>query len=154
LADGARLYELFAPNEHLSRHRYYMLDGLLLRHEQLNADGSLKRVITVEGYSQPFPGPHPIIDDKLLVQKKKLFHQVFHRVYDIDRTGKPTLVAMSWDRDMRFTEKGDVPILYAHLAYGTPDGVERWKTKAEFEKAFDTSSRAAHVLPDYPEIKP
>lgn len=117
--------ELFPPDRHFSSHRYYMADGMVLRHEQLNADGSTKRVITVQKHEHPRPGPHAAVDDKLLSHKGKALHQVFHRVDEMDRTGKPKLVAMSWNERRRLTPKDDVSIHYAHLVYGTPDGKER-----------------------------
>lgn len=149
LADGVRMNELFPPNSHLSRHRYYMMDGLMVRHEQLNADGTAKRVITLQNYVQPYPGPRPLIDDKKLSRKGRLLYKVFHRVYDIDRNGNPKLVAMSWSERKRYEQDGNMPVEFSHLVYGTPDGKERWKSKAAFEKAFDTSSAAVHVFPDY-----
>lgn len=145
-----KLYEFFKANEHLSRHRYYMLDGFVLRHEQLDAKGKVTRVITVENWRQPRPGPKPDVNDHLLSTHEfaLLAHQVYHRVYDINAAGKPVLVALSWNRALRFNPASKVPIDYAHLVYGTPDGKERWKTEAEFEKAFNTSAHAAQVFPD------
>ena len=145
-----KLYEFFKANENLSRHRYYMIDGYVLRHEQLDAKGKVTRVITIEDWRQPRPGPKPDVNDKLLNTRHiaLLAHQVFHRVYDIDAAGKPNLVALSWNRPIRLNPAKKVPIELADLVYGTPDGKERWKTEDEFEKAFNTSSGAAQVFPD------
>lgn len=150
-----KLFEFFRPNENISRHRYYMLDGFVLRHEQVDSKGKVVRVITIEDWRQPRPGPKPDVDDNLLSTHHValLAHQVFHRVYDIDTTGKPVLVAVSWNRANRLI-KGKVPIDYADLVYGTPDGKERWKTEAEFEKAFNTSAHASHVFPEEQKKKP
>ncbi len=144
-----KLYEFFKANEHLSRHRYYMIDGFVLRHEQLDAKGKVTRVITIEDWRQPRPGPKPDVNDKLLSTHHAalLAHQVFHRVYDIDAAGKPVLVALSWNRPIRLGPAKKVPINSADLVYGTPDGKKRW-SEPEFEKAFNTSAHAVHVFPD------
>lgn len=152
LDNETRLFELFKPNEHVSRHRFYMLAGFVLRHEQLNEKGKIRRIITVNDWRQPRPGPNPDFDDKLLVAAtpKLLAHQVYHRVYDVDANGRPTLVALSWDRSTRNPVK-DVPLSAADLVFGTPDGKEKWKTRDEFDKTFDTSEDARQVFPDRPQ---
>ncbi len=144
-----RLYELFKPNEHLSQHRYYMIGGYVARHEQLDDKGKVVRLITVEKWRQPRPGSKPAVDDNRLDTHHwpLIAHDVFHRVYDIDASGKPTLKALSWNRKWQIFGKGKTSIDFADLVYGTPDGRERW-TKAEFEKLFNTSSRASHVFPE------
>jgi hypothetical protein len=148
--DGVKLYEFFKANEHLSRHRYYMIDGDVVRHEQLDAKGKVSRVITIRDWRQSRPGPKPDVNDKLLstFHFALLTHQVFHRVYEVNAAGVPNLVALSWNRETRLNPTKDVPIDFAHLVYGTPDGKERWKSEAEFERAFNTSSHAVHVFPD------
>jgi hypothetical protein len=144
-----KLFELFKPNQHVPQDRYYMIDGFVLRHEQLNAAGIVTRVITIEDWRQPRPGPTPDVNDKLLSHHEValMAHKVFHRVYDMDANRRPKLVAVSWDRAIRLNPKKKIPIDMADLVYGTPDGKERWKTEAEFEKKFRTSSHAAHVFP-------
>jgi hypothetical protein len=42
----------------------------------------------------------------------------------------------------------DVPLSAADLVFGTPDGKEKWKTREEFDKAFETSENARQVFPD------
>lgn len=145
-----RLFELFKANENIARHRYYTLDGSILRHEQLDAKGRVTRVITINDWRQPRPGPNPQVNDKLLTNKgiRVFAHQIYHRVYDLDVNGKPTLVAISWNRDRRLNPLKKTHIDFADLVYGTPNGKERWKTRDEFEKAFDTSWQAAQVYPD------
>jgi hypothetical protein len=144
-----KLFELFKPNEHISRHRYYFL-GRMLRNEQLDANGKVTRVITVDDYRQERPGPHPDVDDKLLTDKapRLIGHQIYHRVYDIDAKGKPKLVAVSWNRKVRLNPLKKTNMDFADMAYGTPDGKKRWKTAAEFEKAFGFSADAVEVFPD------
>lgn len=149
------LFELFKPNEHISRHRYYTLDGLLLRHEQLDEKGRVTRIITINDYRQPRPGPHPDVDDKQLSANAGITltgHQIYHRVYELDAKGKYKLVAISWNRE-RYPLIGLIKfkktsIEFADIVYGTPNGKEKWKTRDAFEKAFDHSWRAAHVFPD------
>ena len=48
-----QLYELFKPNEHLSRDRYYFGSGTMLRHEQYDDHGRLKRIVTYRNYRLP-----------------------------------------------------------------------------------------------------
>lgn len=145
-----KLFELFPPKEHISRHRYYLLDGYVQRHEQLDSNGKVVRLITVDGWREPRPSPKPAVNDDLLQTRHLalLLHQVYHRVYDIDANGIPTLKALSWDRKIRTIPYKYKPKEYADLVYGTPDGKVRWKNKAEFEKTFNTSARAAHVFPE------
>jgi hypothetical protein len=144
-----RLFELFKPNEHISHHRYYYV-GEMIRNEQLDPDGKVKRVVTVNDYRQPRPGPHPDVDDKLLKDTglRLIGHQVYHRIYDFDAQGKPTLVAASWNRKVRLSPLKRERMDFAEVVFGTPDGKVRWKSLAEFEKFFGFSSNAAEVFPD------
>lgn len=144
-----RLYELFKPNEHISHHRYYYLRSML-RNEQVDAKGRVTRVITVNDYRQPRPGPNPAVNDKLLTDKGlRIFgHQIYHRVYNIDAKGIPVLVAVSWNRKARLNPFKKTHIDFADLAFGTPDGKVRWKKLEDFEKYFSFSSSAAEVFPD------
>ena len=144
-----KLFELFKPNEHRSRHRYYV-QGDVVRHEQLDANGRVTRVITVNDWRQPRPGPRPDVNDKLLTDKgvRLIGHQIYHRVYDLDAQGKPTLVALSWNRNIRLNPLKKTNIDSADLVYGTPAGKVRWKSREEFAKYFDFSPVAAQVFPD------
>jgi hypothetical protein len=144
-----RLYELFKPNEHIAHHRYYYQGGML-RNEQVDVKGRVTRVITVNDYRQPRPGPHPDVDDRLLTDKGlRIFgHQIYHRVYDLDAQGRPTLVAVSWNRKLRLNPLKKTHIDFADVLYGTPDGKEKWKKLADFEKFFGFTSNAAEVFPD------
>lgn len=147
-----RMFELFKSNEHISRHRIYMLEGNVLRHEQLDAQGKISRIITVNDWRQPRPGPKPDFDDSLLNAKvpRLLTHQIYHRVYDVDAKGQPTLVAVSWNRAVLNPLK-KTPMSAADLVFGTPDGTQKWKTQDEFNAAFNTSSDARQVFPDTPD---
>lgn len=147
--DLLRLFELFKPNEHVSRHRYYYLRDML-RNEQLDAKGRVTRVITVNDYRQPRPGPHPDVDDKLLTDKGLRIsgHQIYHRVYDLDAQGRPTLVAVSWNSKLRLNPLKKTHRDFADVVYGTPDGTVKWKKLEDFEKFFGFSSNAAEVFPD------
>lgn len=144
-----RMYELFKPNEHISHHRYYYVRSML-RDEQVDAKGRVARVITVNDYRQPRPGPNPAVNDKLLTDKGlRIFgHQIYHRVYDFDAQGRPKLVAVSWSPKLRLNPLKKTHLDFAHPVFGTPDGKVRWNTLAEFEKAFGFSSTAADVFPD------
>ena len=71
---------------------------------------------------------------------------------EIDANGRPKLVAMSWNRSMRNPLK-TTPLSVADLAFGTPDGKVKWKNRAEFDKAFDTSEDARQVLPNGPDAE-
>lgn len=147
--EQVKMFELFKPNEHRSRHRYYLEGGYVVRQEQLDANGRVTRVITVNDWRQPRPGPRPDVNDKLLTDKGIRFvgHQIYHRVYDLDAQGKPTLVAVSWNRKIRNPLKG-TSVNSADVVYGTPSGTERWKSREEFAKHFDFSPVAAQVFPD------
>ena len=147
--EQVKMFELFKPNEHRSRHRYYLEGGYVVRQEQLDANGRVTRVITVNDWRQPRPGPRPDVNDKLLTDKGIRFvgHQIYHRVYDFDALGKPTLVAVSWNRKIRNPLKG-TSVNSADVVYGTPTGTERWKSREEFAKHFDFSPVAAQVFPD------
>jgi hypothetical protein len=149
LDSQTRMFELFKPNEHVSRHRIYMFAGRVLRHDQVDANGKVKRIITVNDWRQPRPGPNPDFDDRLLTTSAPRLsaHQVYHRVYEVDGNGHPTLVALSWHRSARSPLK-KAPISAADLVFGTPDGKVRWRTREEFDSAFDTSEDARQVFPD------
>lgn len=147
--DWFRMYELFKPNEHISHHRYYYVRSMM-RNEQVDAKGRVTRVITVNDYRQPRPGPNPAVNDKLLTDKGlRIFgHQIYHRVYDFDAQGRPKLVAVSWNPKLRLNPLKKTHLDFAHPVFGTPDGKVRWNSLAEFEKAFGFSSTAAEVFPD------
>lgn len=150
--DGmTRLIEFFKAGSHLSTHRYYTFAGFVARHEQLDQNGRIKRIITINDWRQPRPGPKPDFDDKLLQVSipRLIAHQVYHRVYDIDASGRPKLIAASWNRSLRNPLK-KTPLSVADLVYGTPDGKIRWKSREAFEAAFATSNTASHVYPDSP----
>lgn len=144
-----KLFELFKPNEHRSLHRYYLSGSHVIRHEQFDPSGRVKRVITVNDWRQPRPGPKPDIDDKLLTDDGLSIktHQIYHRVYEFDSQSQPRLIAVSWDRAIRNPLK-KTSVLSADVVYGTPSGKELWKSKEEFAKHFDFSPEAEQVFPD------
>jgi hypothetical protein len=144
-----KMFELFKPNEHISHHRYYYLRSML-RDEQVDAQGRVTRVITVNDFRQPRSGPNPAVNDKLLTDKglRIVGHQIYHRVYDFDAQGHPKLVAVSWNPKLQLNPFKKTHLDFAHPVFGTPDGKVRWKSLAEFEKFFGFSSNAAEVFPD------
>lgn len=153
VADSTRLYELFKPNEHLSRDRYYFGGGTMLRHEQYDEQGRIKRIITYRNYRQPMPGPNPTFNDDLLppdpTSLRLLGRDIYHRVYDIDEQGKAKLVAMSWSDKHRLSPFSKPKhIDFTYVIYGTPAGVEAWKNREEFDKAFNTDKLAKALFPD------
>lgn len=153
VADSTRLYELFKPNEHLSRDRYYFGGGTMLRHEQYDEQGRIKRIITYRNYRQPMPGQNPTFNDDLLppdpTSLRLLGRDIYHRVYDIDEQGKAKLVAMSWSDKHRISPFSKPKhIDFTYVIYGTPDGVEVWKNREEFDKAFNTDKGAKALFPD------
>ena len=151
----AVLSELFMPHENRPRRRYYLASGYMERHEQLDAQGRIRRIITVEGWRQPRPGPKPEFNDDLLTDKglRVRLHKIYHRVYDIDDKGVPKLVAVSWNKKLPLREAGRSSLHSiqgrVNVVYGTPDGKVVWQTKEAFEKAFDFSHGAAEVFPDF-----
>lgn len=149
LDNDTRMFELFKPNEHISRHRIYMLADVVLRHEQLDEKGRVTRIITVNDWRQPRPGPKPDFDDKRLSTKapRLMAHQIYHRVYDVDVSGRPTLVAASWNRSVRNPLKS-TPLTMADLVFGTPDGKQKWKNREEFNQAFNTSENGRPIFPE------
>lgn len=124
-----KLIEFFKAGSHRSAHRYYMFAGFVARHEQLDQNGKVKRIITINDWKQPRPGPKPDFnDDRLGSKVPRLFaHQVYHKVYDIDAKGQPILVALSWNRALLNPLKR-TPLSVADLAFGTPDGKENGRT--------------------------
>ena len=145
-----QLIELFEADSHISRNKYYLLDGYLLRHIQVGADGRVNRVITVDDWHPPRPGKNPSFEEKNFNSQgiKLSGHKIHHRVYDFDKDGKPKLVAISWNPNMQINPFKGTSMDFEKLIYGTPSGKEQWKSKADFEKFFETSSRASHVFPD------
>jgi hypothetical protein len=148
-----QLYELFKPNEHLSRDRYYFGSGTMLRHEQYDEQGRIKRIVTYRNYRLPVPGPNPTFNDDLLppdpTSLRLLGRDIYHRVYDIDEQGKAKLVAMSWSDKHRISPFSKPKHLdFTYVIYGTPDGVEVWKNREEFDKAFNTDKGAKALFPD------
>jgi hypothetical protein len=153
LGSRTRMVELFKPNEHISRHRFYMTEDYVVRHEQLDQKGRVTRIITLNDWRQPRPGPNPDFNDKLLDTAVSRFtsRKIYHRVYDVAANGQPSLVALSWDKSARFLFKGR-PSSEKQLEFGTPDGKVRWRTADEFYKAFDSSSDARQVFPDIDDV--
>jgi hypothetical protein len=153
LGSRTRMVELFKPNEHISRHRFYMTEDYVVRHEQLDQKGRVTRIITLNDWRQPRPGPNPDFNDKLLDIAVSRFtsRKIYHRVYDVAANGQPSLVALSWDKSARLLFKGR-PSSEKQLEFGTPDGKVRWRTADEFYKAFDSSSDARQVFPDIDDV--
>lgn len=148
-----KLYELFKPNEHLSRDRYYFGSGIMLRHEQFDERGRIKRLITFQNYRQPLPGPTPTFNDDRLPPDPKsiklMGRDIYHRVYDIDEQGNAKLVAMSWSADRRLNPLAKPKHYdFTTVIYGTPDGERVWKGRDEFDAAFNTSRGAKPLFPD------
>jgi hypothetical protein len=148
--------EFFKANEHRPRHRYYLVNKFVKRQEQFDETGRIKRVITVDRWTSPNPQPNPDLDESKLkedVSWRLLLHRVYHRVYDIDASGKAKLVAASWGERTKFTDLGRASLysigVSSHIVFGTPDGQEVWKTEEAFEQAFDFSSSADEVFPDH-----
>jgi len=153
LDSHTRMVELFRPNEHISRHRFYMTEDYVLRHEQLDADGKVTRIITFNDWRQPRPGPNPDFNDKLMSTSapRLVGHKIYHRVYEVAASGQPNLVALSWSRTMKISF-GDVPPSNKDLEFGTPDGKVKWRTADDFYKAFNSSDNARQVFPDLDDV--
>lgn len=153
VGDSTRMYELFKPNEHLSRDRYYFGSGIMLRHEQFDEKGRIKRLITFMNYRQPLPGPSPTFNDDHLPPDPKVLklmgRDIYHRVYDIDEQGQAKLVAMSWSDERRLNPLSKPKhIDFTEVIYGTPDGERVWKDRDAFDAAFNTSRGAKPLFPD------
>ena len=153
VGDATRMYELFKPNEHESRDRYYFNSGIMLRHEQFDEQGRIKRLITFMNYRQPFPGPTPTFNDDHLPPDPKVLklvgRDIYHRVYDIDEQGRAKLVAMSWSDERRLNPLSKPKhIDFTEVIYGTPDGERVWKDREAFDAAFNTSRGAKPLFPD------
>jgi hypothetical protein len=153
LDNHTRMVELFKANEHISRHRFYTLDGNVLRHEQLDDKGKVKRIITVNDWRQPRPGSNPDVNDKLLSTSAPLLagRKIYHRVYEVAEGGLPKLVAVSWDPSARPFKDTAGPA--SRLMFGTPDGKVKWKSQEEFHQAFETSADARQVYPDKQDLE-
>ena len=78
---------------------------------------------------------------------KLRFHELYYRVWEFDVGGKEKLVALGWNAKVSVTGKRE-PVDEADVIYGTPDGVQRWKTKQEFFKVFDFDAYADRAFPD------
>ena len=73
-------------------------------------------------------------------------HDIIYRVWEYDDAGKGKLVAIGWNAKFSLFGKTE-DIMHAQVIFGMPDGVERWKTKAEFARAFDFDEEAQRAYP-------
>jgi hypothetical protein len=154
--------EYFAANGGL-QHRIWWrgMDWAVFRHEQYDAQGKLKRAIN-RGLANEEHTYYAESDGykSQLTQRPYLLH----RVYEYDKAGKESLVAISWfnhdpeiDHPYRNPGRGGALIDLAKDAkrawtdrnkpkpavkeelkqfYGTPDGKVKWKDAESFGKAF------------------
>ena len=138
-----KLVERFPANVTRLRERYFVFGPYVVRHEQLDANGRLKRAINVGAHSrQDSPGGFYDEDMKSVKLPWKLKgHDIVYRVWDYDDAGKGKLVAIGWNAEFSLFGKTK-DIEHAKIIFGTPDGLERWPTKAEFAKAFDFDEEA------------
>ena len=151
VTDGVKLVEYYAAGVHLLRERFYIASagGQTLRQEQYDDQGRLKRVINL-GFLKLDKNNGGFYFEHLGDAKKSAklrFHELYYRVWEFDVGGKEKLVALGWNAKVSVTGKRE-PVDEADVIYGTPDGVQRWKTKQEFFKAFDFDAYADRAFPD------
>jgi hypothetical protein len=147
---GVLLVEYFRANEHQLRDRFYTGAGRVLRQEQFDEQGRLKRAINL-GLQNLAKGIGTYYKEDLSSGHISVLlktNRLIYRVWDYDAAGKATLVAIGWDRKLG-SALTDGPVDTAPIVYGTPDGKVRWKTKEEFFKAFDFDPTAARAYPEY-----
>ncbi len=151
VTDGVKLIEYHPAGVHTLRERFYIASagGRTLRQEQYDGHGTLKRVINL-GFLKRDKNNGGFYFEHLGDAKKSVrlrFHELYYRVWEFDANGKEKLVALGWNSKVRVTGKRE-PLDEAEVIYGTPDGVQRWKTEQEFFKAFDFDPYAARAFPD------
>lgn len=132
-----RLHEYFSANRIHTKDRFFAAFGRILRHEQLDDEGKLKRAINVGRFSRN-DGEFGFYDEDLKKAKISLKlkgHELYYRVWDYDANGRATLVALGWGARLRLREPEKID--EAKILFGLPDGTIRWKSEEEFFQAFD-----------------
>ncbi|SAL72572.1 hypothetical protein AWB71_04535 [Caballeronia peredens] len=126
--------EYFAANSHSPAVRFRLLGKRVQRQERLDHAGRTTKLVVVGWANMSARDDN---NDNDYADLSALGpHPAWIRVFDVSRDGKQTLVALAW-RKRAFTkspESDDEPA-DADLAFGTPGGTLKWRTKAEFLKA-------------------
>ena len=142
VASAFRWVEWFPAGKTVATNAYLLGGGSVIRHEQRDYAGKLKRAINVA--FENFAGRPDALYSEAAITKPLLLkgHEYLYRVWDYGATGAPTLVAIGWNRSLR-----SKPLDSADVAFGTPDGKIKWKDKEAFFQAvgFDAEARGAHL---------
>ena len=142
VASAFRWVEWFPAGKTIATNAYLLGAGSVIRHEQRDYAGKLKRAINVA--FENFAGRPDALYSEAAITKPLLLkgHEYLYRVWDYGATGAPTLVAIGWNRSLR-----SKPLDSADVAFGTPDGKIKWKDKEAFFQAvgFDAEARGAHL---------
>ncbi|WP_213954469.1 MULTISPECIES: hypothetical protein [unclassified Variovorax] len=147
---GVKLVEFYPANVHVLRERFYTGFDRTIRQEKYDDQGRLKRVINL-GFVGKYKNSGGFYDERLsgLVGLKVKTNKLHYRVWDYDDAGNPELVAIGWNTKLGSAMRNE-RLDDAEMAYGTPDGVVKWKTKEEFFKAFDFDAWAMRAYPELP----
>ena len=124
--------EYFEAGRHTPQCRFHLLGKRVERQEQLDSRGNTVRIIAI-GWT-----PDVTNADEVQITKPEAHgHPVWMRVFSISRTGNKSLIAVAWTREA-LSPKGlsDMEPREEDLVFGSPDGVEKWKTKAAFVRRF------------------
>lgn len=152
VTSGIDLIEYFKPHQHEVRERFYVgPGGRTLRQEVYDAAGRLKRVINL-GFVGKYKDSGGFYDEDLAhaqISLRLKDNKLLYRVWDYDATGKAKLVAIGWNRRTGSAYSGTNNLDIIQMAFGTPDGKQRWKSKEEFFKAFDFDESASRVFPEW-----
>ncbi|MDB5800701.1 MAG: hypothetical protein JWL63_1640 [Rhodocyclales bacterium] len=149
IGSSFKLVEFFRAGEHVTHDRFYTGAGHTVRHEQLDAQGRIKRAINLGmiGLNRKNGG---YFDEDLKAGKISLLlksNQLYYRVWDYDEAGKAKLVAIGWNAKLGTALKSQ-RLYEANIIFGTPDGKRKWKNEEEFFKAFDFDPDASRAYPD------
>lgn len=141
-----RLHEYFPANQTRIKERFFTAFVRTLRQEQLDDDGRLKRAINVGRFSRKDEefGFYDEDFNHAKISFKLKGHELYYRVWDYDKNGKATLVALGWGSRLSLGHPAKID--EAKILFGTPDGVVRWKSKEEFFQAFDFDPRAKRAF--------
>lgn len=149
---GIELLEYFPPHQHEVRERFYVApDGSTLRQEVYTASGQLKRVINLGfwGKNNSNGGFYDEDVRNAPISLRLKDNKLLYRVWDYDASGKAKLVAIGWNRRNGSAFFGDNNVFSAKIAFGTPDGKEKWASEEEFFKAFDFDPSASRAFPEW-----
>jgi hypothetical protein len=133
--------EFFGAGSHTPRFRYEMLGSAVKRQYVLDRQGRVIRIADV-GWQTDNADP---ARSGLVVGT----HPSWIRVFDVNKKGRPKLVAAAWTNDVRERTSDDASPMLRDLRFGDANGKPIWPDQPRFEAALGLDFSAKAVVAEH-----